>query len=125
MKPTRLLPLAAAVQAALLFGSTPAFAKPAHTDDKDARIEALERRLLQLEQRLTESEARNQQLAEAKAAEKQGEAPLVKQLDQKVKTLERKLEVEKEVADTARKSTPKLEAGPDGVRFVSADGAIR
>jgi phosphate-selective porin OprO/OprP len=122
MKPTRALPLAAAVQAALLFGSAPAFAKPAHGNDKDARIEALERRLLLLEQRLAESEAHNRQLSETKAAEKPAEAPLVKQLDQKVKTLERKLEVDKEMADAARKTTPKLEAGAEGVRFISADG---
>ncbi|NJD05309.1 MAG: hypothetical protein FIA97_02285, partial [Methylococcaceae bacterium] len=122
MKSTRILPLAAAVQAALLIGSAPVSAKPAKTHDKDARIEALERRLLQLEQRLVESEARNQQLAETKSAEKPADAPLVKQLDQKVKVLERKLEVDKEVADAAKKTAPKLEAGAEGVRFSSADG---
>lgn len=77
---------------------------------------------MQLEQRLADSEARNQQLAASAHLEKTADAPTVKQLDQKLKVIERKLEVDKEVADAAKKTTPKLEAGAEGVRFVSADG---
>jgi phosphate-selective porin OprO/OprP len=111
-----------AVQSALLATSSPLWAKQPKAANKEARIEALEQRLLQLEQRLAESEARNQQLAAGRPAEKVADAPTVKQLDQKVKVLERKLEVDKEVAEAAKKSAPKLEAGPEGVRFISADG---
>ena len=45
-----------------------------------------------------------------------------KALDTKVKLLERKFEVEKEVTDTARKSAAKVDVGQNGFKIGTADG---
>ncbi|MDD5035631.1 MAG: porin [Methylococcaceae bacterium] len=117
MKKYKLLLLTAAVSG-LLGGVDVAQAARKHIKDpKDAKIEALERRLRLLEERLEQGEGGKP------LAAKTAEAPALKQLDQKVKILERKLEVEKEVAVENAKKAPKLEAGSEGVRFSSADGA--
>jgi phosphate-selective porin OprO/OprP len=107
----------------------------------DQRFERLERHILELERRLSASEAENAKLrqkiqapapavaAPAAAttapppATNAAAGPDVKALDQKVKLLERKLEVEHEVAETAKKSSPKLEAGLNtGFRITSPEG---
>ena len=48
--------------------------------------------------------------------------PELKALDTKVKLLERKLEVEKEVSDNARKSAAKVDVGQNGFKIGTADG---
>ncbi|QSA96885.1 OprO/OprP family phosphate-selective porin [Methylococcus sp. EFPC2] len=118
MKKTKLLALAA-VANGLLLGQIGAVEAKAKASPKDAQIEALTKRLELLEKRLEESEKRNTQLA---TKPPEVESPVVKQLDRKVKIIERKLEVDKEVADAAKKTSPRLEAGADGVRFVSPEG---
>ena len=97
----------------------------------EQRFDRLERHIMELERRLEASEAENARLRSqapspataGKAAPTNAAAPDVKALDQKVKLLERKLEVDKEAAEAARKTQPKLEAGPDtGFRITSANG---
>lgn len=123
MKNHKLLIVAASVGG--LLGVQPLAAEAAKKSSKDAQIEALVRRLEVLERRLAVSESG----AAATATGKQGsvklaeaDQPAIKQLDQKVKILERKLEVEKEVATENAKKTPKVDVGPEGLRFTSADG---
>ena len=48
--------------------------------------------------------------------------PELKALDNKVKLIERKLEVEKEISENNRKSAAKVEAGQNGFKISSADG---
>lgn len=117
MDKSKLLVLVAAVGGVLGSGVVEAKAKSGSEADLVAR---LERRLQVLEQKLEESEAKNLKAAEAKLAET--DAVVLKKVEQKVKVLERKLEVEKEVADAAKKAAPKLEAGPEGFKFTSANG---
>ena len=120
MKPHKLLTLTAAIHGLLVGGVDTAAARSHRITSQDAQIEMLEQRLSALEQKLAESEARNQQLAAS--SKTASEAPSVKTLDQKLKIIERKLEVNREIlADTAKK-TPKLEAGPEGFRLSSANG---
>jgi phosphate-selective porin OprO/OprP len=109
-----------------LLGSSAQVAEAASkkSSSKDAIIQSLERRLEALEQRLAASEGKQQA---AGGDNKAGtvavaEAPTLKTLDQKVKLIERKMEVEKEVADTAKKSQPKFDAGPEGFSLTSASG---
>ncbi len=119
MKNHQLLLVAAAVGGLLGGSAGTAQAASKKTSSKDAQIQALERRLQLLEQRLSASEG--QGTAKAGAASV-AEAPTVKSLDQKVKLIERKLEVEREVAADNAKKTPKFEMGPEGLRFTSPDG---
>jgi phosphate-selective porin OprO/OprP len=119
MKKPKLLLIAAAVGG--LAGTHAQVAEAASkksSSSKDAQIQALVRRLELLEQRLAASEG---QAGTAKPGAA-SEAPTVKSIDQKVRLIERKLEVEKEVADAAKKSQPKIEAGPNGFSLTSADG---
>lgn len=93
------------------------------------RLEKLERHLLELERRLENSEAENARLraklpppANATGAAAAASAPDVKALDQKVRLIERKLEVDKEVADAKWAKLPKAELGSQGLKVESADG---
>lgn len=119
MKNHQLLLIATTVGGLLGGSAEVAQAASKKTSSKDAQIQALERRLQLLEQRLSASEG--QGTAKAGAASV-AEAPTVKSLDQKVRLIERKLEVEKEVADATKKSAPKFEAGANGFSLTSADG---
>ena len=121
MKNHQLLLIAATVGG--LLGGHPQVADAAKKSSKDLQIEALERRLQALEERLAGGEPTGKaakSAATGKLAE--AEAPSVKALDQKIKIIERKMEVDKEVADTAKKSAPKIDAGPNGFSLTSADG---
>jgi len=97
---------------------------------KDAQIQALERRLELLEKRLSAREEQEQSAAAspqsapkvAAAAVPASEVPAVKQLDQKLKVLERKLEVEREVSAENAKKAAKFEFGQEGLRFTSPEG---
>ncbi|OHX36333.1 hypothetical protein BJL95_11215 [Methylomonas sp. LWB] len=81
-----------------------------------------------LEQRIRELEARLERFEKAAAAAPAAAAPVaqsnpeVEKLNRKINTLERKLEVDKEVAATAASRAPKVEGGSDGFRISSADG---
>jgi phosphate-selective porin OprO/OprP len=77
---------------------------------------ALEKRIRELESRLAKFEA----LATKQAAPA---TPEVEKLNTKIATLERKLEVQDEVATTAAQRTPVIEAGEGGFRITSADKA--
>lgn len=101
------------------------------------RLEKLEQHMLELERRLEASEAENAKLraqqaapatapgraatAGSTAAGATSAAPDVKALDQKVRLLERKLEVEKEASDAAWAKLPKVELGSQGLKVESAD----
>jgi len=50
-------------------------------------------------------------------------APTVEDLEQRIRILERRLELDREAAATARASASTVSAGADGVKFASADGA--
>ena len=115
------------------------------------RLEKLEKHIERLERRLEQSESENEKLKKEVSASTQrsqgnrstsaatgtsghggGEASPApasvasrqefKALDTKVKLLERKMEVEKEVADNTRKTAAKVEAGPNGFKIGTADG---
>ncbi len=98
-------------------------AKKVSRSSKDAQIEALVRRLEVLEQRLAISEGKGQDSAAKPAVANVAGAdiPAVKQLDQKVKILERKIEVSKETADAEKKAAPTFDVGPEGLKWSSAD----
>lgn len=103
-----------------------------------ASTDALERRIKELEHRLAKQEQTEKRLLELeKRLERQGQAtaqtynnlpatnaaanPVVEKLTRKVNTLERKLEVQEEVATTNAQKQPILEAGAEGFKITSAD----
>ena len=130
MKPHKLL-LVAATFCGLLASSVHVAeaAKKSTKSTKDAQIEALTRRLEILEQRLAVSEGKGQtqdSAATSKTANLAGaDIPAVKQLDQKFKVLERKLEVSKETADAEKKTASKFSIGSEGFKWSSADDTYK
>lgn len=93
------------------------------------RLEKLERHMLDLERRLEASEAENARLRSQQAAPTASTkgtaataAPDVKALDQKVRLIERKLEVDEETAAAKWAKLPKMELGSQGIMVESADG---
>jgi phosphate-selective porin OprO/OprP len=102
----------------------------------DEQYHALERRLLQLEKRLGESEGAKAAApavggavvgasgseATAGAVVATENADEVKQLKQKVNLLERRVEIGEETAEKVRKEVPKIDAGSGGFKWSSADG---
>ena len=130
MKPHKLFVVAATVCG--LLGSSvhvAEAAKKSTKSSKDAQIEALVRRLEILEQRLAVSEGKGQaqdNSATSKTANLAGaDIPAVKQLDQKFKVLERKLEVSKEASDEEKKSASKFSIGSEGFKWSSADNSYQ
>lgn len=116
--------------------ATLGLANPAQALTDSQRLEKLEQHIERLERRLEETETENAQLrkhsqshtgatgsasrttATASASQEQQ----VKQLDQKVKLLERKYEVDKEEADKKWSKLPKVvELGSQGLKVVSSD----
>ena len=98
-------------------------------------VRAMELRMQAMEQRLAKTESENEHLRKALAEQRSeptarsAESPeqresekTLKSLTAKLASLEGKLDQERKVKEDAAKVTPKLEAGPEGVRFVSADG---
>ena len=115
--------LAAAVHVALTGYSLPGQAKTQKTQEQ--LLEALDQRVKELEARLAEAEKR-EQAALKKAAAPAAAAPVadrheIDDLNRKVRTLERKYEVEKEVAAENAKKLPKFDAGPSGFKISSQD----
>jgi len=90
--------LAAAI---LIAASSTAFA--GGEPDADSRIEALEKKIQQLEQKLAGTQS-------------------VNEVDQKVRVLERKVELADEAAANAKKTTPVVKASNSGFSLESADG---
>ena len=82
----------------------------------------LEQRIRELEKRLEKFEKATVEKTETKDAVSSQASPEVEKLNTKINTLERKLEVEKEVATANASTLPKIDAGPDGFRISSADG---
>ena len=123
---------------------------PAQALTDSQRLEKLEQHIERLERRLEQSEAENRQLKNEVRGEHQAFSPgrsrsglsrrdeagtptptmpakvvsqdEFKKLDKEVHILERKLEVEKEVADNTRKSAAKVEAGRNGFKIGTTDG---
>ncbi|MEI6267799.1 MAG: porin [Methylococcaceae bacterium] len=101
------------------------------TDVQAANTETLERRIRELESRLTKMdqlEARLEKLDKAGLLSAQPTAPAasvqtpeVVKLTQKVNTLERKLEIQDEVTTGALQKLPVFEAGADGFKISSSD----
>ena len=106
------------------------------TDVQAADTAALEKRIRELESRLTKMdqlEARLEKLdrasalpvksapAAAQALPNSAPSPEVAKLNQKVNILERKLEVQDEVTTGAFKKLPVFEAGADGFKISSSD----
>jgi phosphate-selective porin OprO and OprP len=83
---------------------------------------ALEQRIRELESRLEKFEKAAAKEAAAKETSTSQVNPEVERLNTKVNTLERKLEVEKEVATANASTLPKIDAGPEGFRISSQDG---
>jgi len=137
--------LAAGIGGAVLGLSTEALA----LSDSE-RLERLEKTIERLENRLEATESENKRLKKEVSSAGTGHQgvshrgvsasglsgdpvsepalaklttqPEFRALDTKVKLLERKLEVEKEVADNNRKSAAKVEAGPNGFKIGTPDG---
>lgn len=98
------------------------FAPDASALTAEERFEKLERHIQELERRLEASETENRKLRGTKSGTGPvASEPDIKALNQKVKILERRLEVADEAAIENAKRTPKLEAGANGIRFVSPD----
>ncbi len=102
------------------------------TDVQAADTETLERRIRELESRLTKMdqlEARLEKLDKAGLLSTQPKAlaaastqsPEVVKLTQKVNTLERKLEIQDEVTTGTLQKLPVFDAGADGFKITSAD----
>jgi phosphate-selective porin OprO/OprP len=99
----------------------------------EERLQAMERRMMEMEGRLERSESENARLRKALVQrEAQGAAPnaveerkaageAVAGLNAKVATLEKKLEQDRETAAAAAKSAPKIELGANGLSVKSAD----
>lgn len=88
------------------------------------RVDVLEARVHELESKLEkalnalEAATAKQTTAAAAAAP----APDIRKIDQKVKLIERKLEVDKEVSDGKWAKLPKVEVGGQGLKVESQDG---
>jgi phosphate-selective porin OprO/OprP len=111
------------------------FAPAALALSDSQRLEKLERHLLELERRLENSETENAKLraklstpptasapTHPAATGTAANAPDVKALDQKVKLIERKLEVDKEITEAKWAKLPKTELSSQGLKVESADG---
>lgn len=145
MKKTKIAMLVAASTGSVLLSASPSALALTEAE----RLERLEKTLEKLEHRLETSEKENQSLrTELAKSEKSRSAkggkhiavaseedttssspqskPItqadIKVLDTKVKLLERKLEVDKEVNDNYRKSAAKIDAGQNGFKIGTADG---
>ncbi|SMF94262.1 phosphate-selective porin OprO and OprP [Methylomagnum ishizawai] len=100
----------------------------------EERMEAMEKRVLEMEQRLEKSEGENARLRKqlaaqpaatpaASAAQAGVNTPDLKTLDQKIRLVERKLEIDKATVEAAKKTTATVEADPStGFRIKSASG---
>lgn len=121
MRNHKLLIVAATVGG--LLGSHLQVAEAAKKSSKDLQIQALERRLRALEARLSASEAAGNVVKPTTAGKlAEASAPTVKELDQKVKIIERKIENEKEASTAKWASFPKnVELGSQGLKVVSSD----
>jgi phosphate-selective porin OprO/OprP len=91
--------------------------EPAYASDAEARVKALEQRVLELERLLRSS-------AKPSAIQAEDAEP-VKKLDQKVRTLERRLEVERENAEAVKQTSPVVRLDESGFSVRSADGAYQ
>ncbi|WP_052808299.1 porin, partial [Methyloterricola oryzae] len=122
MNTIKTIAVATAFHGVLAGGVAEAKSHPS-SGDKDAQIELLTRRLEQLEKRLEQSEARAAAAPAPKApAVAEADKQTLKQVDQKVKLLERKLEVDKEESKAKWASFPKnVELGTQGLKVVSQD----
>lgn len=145
MKKTKIAILVAASTGSALLTASPSALALSEAE----RLERLEKTLLKLEQRLESTEKENKELrvelakGERSHGTKSGShlasngteesalsnppakpvtQPELKALDTKVKLLERKLEVDKEVNDNYRKSAAKVDVGQNGFKIGTADG---
>lgn len=101
----------------------------------EERMQAMERRLVEMETRLEQSENENTQLRKQIAAKTQETNPKnlpvatsdgeVKALNDKVATLEKKIEQDRKVTAEAAKNAPKVEIGNKGLVVKSADENYR
>ncbi|WP_367026263.1 porin [Methylococcus sp. ANG] len=86
------------------------------------RVDALEARVHELEAKLEKALDALDAATSKQAAATAAPAPDIKKIDQKVKLIERKLEVEKETADAKWAKLPKnVELGTQGLKVVSND----
>lgn len=121
---------------ALLLAAAPALASAALDEAAvAAQLQALAARVQQLEgaaaerdslaDRVAALEAENTRLRQQTSASTPAATPSVVTLDRKLKVLERKLEVEKELAAEAAKAQPEFEIGKTGFVMKSPDDAFR
>jgi phosphate-selective porin OprO/OprP len=98
---------------------------------KEAEIAALESRLETLLQEIEEARSTNESATESTESAEAAAPPTatiaafaerVEELDQKVRILERQLEIEREQAKERSSQSPVLRAGGEGFQFRSADG---
>ena len=119
IKPTL---LSSAIAIALL--NAPTVAAQNHhsssSSSESAKTQALEQRIKELENRLERLDALTQQQPQTSQSPASPQAD-VKKLTHEVHLLERKLEVQEEVADANAKKAPIIEAGEKGFKMTSAD----
>jgi phosphate-selective porin OprO/OprP len=89
----------------------------AYADDAENRVKALEERVRDLEQMLKS--------AGKPVAARTEDPDTVKKLDQKVRTLERRWEVEREDAEAQKQNSPIVSLGESGFSVKSPDGAYQ
>ncbi len=119
IKPTL---LSSAIAIALL--NAPTVAAQSHHSSSpsidSAKTQILEQRIKELENRLERLDALTQQQPQTSQSPTSPQAD-VKKLTNEVHLLERKLEVQEEVADANAKKAPIIEAGEKGFKMTSAD----
>lgn len=108
-------------------GAQAAGKKTANADALEKRIRELESRLEKFEKAASAAEtspgsSSSSGFSSGLAPSSAASSPEVEKLNNKLNTLERKLEVDKEVATAAASTQPKVEAGSDGFRISSTDG---
>lgn len=116
MKHFKLTVLTGAIYLAL-FNTTNVLAANHHVESD--RTEALERRIRELESRLEKIDAVTK--LQQPAVNTSQNTPDIKKLTNEVHLLQRKIEVQDEVADSNAKKAPIIEAGEGGFKISSAD----
>ncbi|MDD2769960.1 MAG: porin [Methylococcus sp.] len=90
------------------------------------RVDVLESRVHDLESKLEKAlNALEAATAKQTTAAAAAPAPDIKKIDQKVKLIERKLEVDKEVSDGKWAKLPNVEVGTQGLKVESKDGDFK
>ncbi|GAB6141234.1 porin [Methylosoma difficile] len=101
-----------------------AFSGTSQAMSVEQRMALMEKRMAQLEDKLEKSESENRQLKSqlpSHTAPVTAATPTLKNMDDKIAVLEKRLDTEKKTADEAAKKAPKIEVSTKGMSYKSAD----